>query len=230
VQFDRWRGCIDRIRQGRTWPERISLDIEHDVHDDEGVEWVTFDSAERCIYFLNALRGNSHVERLDLSGIHVPDGIPQALVAGLLENGGLIHLSLGRRGLDGLCWGKLKEAISTHKYLRTLAFEEIHDEDGRELDFRARQGRTSALADMLLMHQQVDEIPFDRYTSDQDLWNTLVLPRLESLLCAKWFAALSMIGESSRPTVVASALARVAKKPPSLVWMLLSQNLDLLFS
>jgi hypothetical protein len=36
-----------------------------------------FDSPERYISFMNALRGNTHVERLDLSEIQVRDDIPQ---------------------------------------------------------------------------------------------------------------------------------------------------------
>jgi hypothetical protein len=42
----------------------------------------SFDS----ISFINALRGNSHLERLDLSCLHSSEGTPQELAATLREN------------------------------------------------------------------------------------------------------------------------------------------------
>jgi hypothetical protein len=62
------------------------------------------------------------------------------------------------------------------------------------------------------------------------LWNKFVAPRIECNVYRKWSVVLHTIGElSSNSAVVARALARVARKPP-LVWMLLSQNHDVLSS
>jgi hypothetical protein len=113
-------------------------------------------------------------------------------------------------------------AISTHPSLRTLVFEGIGD------DPSVKRDRTEAVAEMLLANQQVDEISFDDYTFDQDLWNTLVVPRLECNLYRKRFVPLQKIQVPSiRAAIVARALAHVAENP-SLVWMALSQNRDVL--
>jgi hypothetical protein len=52
--------------------------------DDDG--GLSVDSSQRYISFLNALGGNSYLERLDLENTHVRDGIPQALTTALREN------------------------------------------------------------------------------------------------------------------------------------------------
>jgi hypothetical protein len=110
------------------------------------------------------------------------------------------------------------EAIATHESLRTLKFVRIHDEHGRNLFL------TRAVADMLLVNEQVGEIPFDSRTFDQDLWDSQVIPRIECNIYRKRFVPLQIVEEAStRAAIVASASARVAKKP-YLVWMFLSQN------
>jgi hypothetical protein len=198
-------------------------------------KWV---SPEWCISFLNALGGNSYVERLDLSHIKAGDGTAEALAAGLRGNEGLTHLGLSDGSLDERCWGELMAAISAHPSLHTLAFEHIdEDEDEDEDPDEDRlpspsviRDRTEAVADMLLTNQQVDQIPFDDHTFDRFLWNTRVVPKLECNLFRKRFVPLQKIGEpSTRDAVVARALARVARKL-YLVWMPLSQNVDVLSS
>jgi hypothetical protein len=191
------------------------------------------------ISFLNALEGNSYVERLDLSNIHVHDGIHQALVTALRKNQGLTHFGPQWCGLDGRYWSELMEAISMHSSLRTLNFFSILDEDGFTSPFSildeagftspsVQRDRTKAVAVMLLKNQQIDEIPIDRFTFDQVLWNMLVAPRVECNLYRKRFAPLQTTQEPSiRAAVVARTLARVARKP-WLTWMVVSQNRDVL--
>jgi hypothetical protein len=73
-------------------------------------------------------------------------------------------------------------AISTHPSLRILAFEGIDDDNADEDGIPSnsvKRDRTKAVAEMLLANQQVDWIHFDGHTFDQDLWNRLVVPRLE---------------------------------------------------
>ncbi len=82
---------------------------------------------------------------------------------------------------------------------------------------------------MLLINKHIDEIPFS-VSFDRDDWNVLVAPRLECNLHRDWFAAIQKIQDpSTRAGIVARALARVEKKP-SLVWMGLSQNDDVVCS
>jgi hypothetical protein len=112
---------VESVREGRG-PRGLRFIFPSEDGDDG--------DGERCISFLNALRFNSYVERLELSAIHVHDESPQALVTILRENQGLTHLSLEYCNLDARYWSELMEAISMHPSLRTLNFVRILDEDG----------------------------------------------------------------------------------------------------
>jgi hypothetical protein len=94
-----------------------------------------------------------------------------------------------------------------------------------------KRDRTKAVADMLLVNKHADEIPFCGEVSlDLDGWNALVAPRVECNLYRMWFVAIQKIeAPSTRAGVVAQALARVERKP-SLVWMVLTQNNDVVCS
>jgi hypothetical protein len=65
-------------------------------------------------------------------------------------------------------------AISTHPSLRGLIFESIYTASGY-----GQQDRTKAIADVVLVNKQVEEIPFDDDTFDSVNWQELVTPRLE---------------------------------------------------
>jgi hypothetical protein len=198
--------------------------------EDDDDELLPFASPEWCISFLNALRENTYVERLDLSNMHDNDGIPQALASALRENQGLTHLGLRDCRLDDDCLSELMGAITVHPSLRSLAFEWIHVEHEGPSPSEEKRDRTEALADMLSANQQVEEIPFDDRTFDQTLWDSHIAPALECNLYRKRFVPLQKIGEpSTRAAVVARVLAHVTRNP-SLVWMLLSQNHNVLFS
>jgi hypothetical protein len=131
---------------------------------------------------------------------------------------------------DGSCWIELMEAISTLPSLHTLHFGRILD-DERYMRSSATWDRTMAFAGMVSVNKHVDKIIFDSSTFNPTLVVEVVSPILECNLYRKRFAALSQKIElpSSRAAVVARALAHVAKKP-SLLWMALSQNHDILCS
>jgi hypothetical protein len=191
-----------------------------------------FDSAERFLFFINALRGNTYLERLELLGIYICEGSPQALAGALLENKGLVHFSLElcRCRLDGPCWSELMGAISTHPTLRTLMFRGINNFDEGASSLSTKRARTKSVADMLLVNKRVDRIHFDSDTFDRDDWNLFVAPMLDWNLYRDWFVAIQKIQDlSTRAAVVARALAHVESKP-LLVWMVLSQNDDVVCS
>jgi hypothetical protein len=54
----------------------------------------SFESAERFVSFITALRGNTYLERLVLDNIVSGDGSSRALAIALLENKGLVHFGL----------------------------------------------------------------------------------------------------------------------------------------
>jgi hypothetical protein len=126
---------------------------------------------------------------------------------------------------------ELMSAISTHPSLRMLEFDDIYDANVNARQTSSmKQDRTSALADMLLTNKGVDEILFDAYTFDQALWDKLVGPKVECNLYRKRFPALQKIQvPSTRAAIVAMTLARLASKP-SLLWMVLSLNHDIICS
>jgi hypothetical protein len=187
-----------------------------------------FDSAERFISFTNAFRSNTYLKGLDLSNIMSRDDVEaQALTTALLENKGLVHFGLDQCRLDDHCWSKLMAAISTHPTLRVLKFRYIRNLDGESLN--TKRDRTTAIANMLLVNKHIDEIPFS-VSCDLDDWNALVAPRVECNLYRKLFVKIQKIEDpSTRAAVVARALARVESKP-SLIWMVLCHNHDVVCS
>jgi hypothetical protein len=122
-------------------------------------------------------------------------------------------------------------ANSTHPTLRTLNFRSIYKEDAVSSGPIEKRDSTKAVADMLLVNKHVDEIPFCCERSfRRDDWNALVIPRVECNLYRKRFVTIEKIQEpATRAAVVARVLARVEKKP-SLVWMALSHNHDVVCS
>jgi hypothetical protein len=201
---------VESVREGRG-PRGLSIGRNQ------------FDSTERFLTFINALRGNAYLERLDVHNMCSGDGSPQALASALLENKGLVHFGLHRCRLDDHCWSKLMAAISMHPTLRTLKFRDVSSSSSTNRD------RTKQIANMLLVNKHIDEIPFS-VSFDRDDWNALVAPCLECNLYRKRFDVIPKIQEpSTRAAIVARALARVEKKP-SLVWMVLSQNHDVVCS
>jgi hypothetical protein len=191
-----------------------------------------FDSLERRISFINALRGNTYLEKLDLIHIVSGDGSSQALASALLENKGLVHFGLRFCRLDDHCWSELMAAISTHLTLRTLNFRRISDVDGFFPSSSVEtRDRTKAIANMLLVNKHIDEIPcFCEASFDRDDWDALVAPRVECNLYRKRLSPIPKIKAlSTRAAVVGRALVRVEKNP-SLVWMVLSQNHDVICS
>jgi hypothetical protein len=120
-------------------------------------------------------------------------------------------------------------AIAKHPSLRTLSFEEIYDKN--EVTFLKRHDPIHALADTLAKNERVvDEIQVEG-SFDRDIWDAVVVPRLEINLYRKRFRAIQAIGlEKTRAAVVTRALARIAlagvKSESSLIFMVLSQNCD----
>jgi hypothetical protein len=89
--------------------------------------------SERYISFLNALRGNTYLERLHLSSIHFRDGIARARATALRENEGRMHFVLFNCGLDDRAWRDLVayNPLPVHTLiLAYLPFKYIDDEVG----------------------------------------------------------------------------------------------------
>jgi hypothetical protein len=80
---DGWAALVESVSEGRG---PIELRLGRHL----------FDSPERCMSFINTLRGNTYLERLDLSGICYGEGSPQVLASALLENKGLVCSLLSR--------------------------------------------------------------------------------------------------------------------------------------
>jgi hypothetical protein len=212
---------VESIREGRG-PKGLDLYTPR-YYDSEA--WHPFDSSERFISFLNALTGNTYLERLDLSPFNLrEEGILAAFAAALFENKGLFHLSLPGCRLNKSFFCELLRAISTHPSLQMLdlAYTSI-DMDVTEA--------TKAVAEMLSVNEQLEEIRIKAFVSFESLaWDALVTPRLECNFYRKRFSAIQEIRPlSTRTAVLASALAHVSNKP-SPAFMLLRENGDILAS
>jgi hypothetical protein len=191
-----------------------------------------FDSLERFISFINVLPVNTYLQRLDLSCNFTGECFPKALITcALLENKRLVHFGLLQCRLDVHCWSELMATIYTHPTVRTLKFRDIHNVDEISPSSSTKRDRTKAVVDMLLVNKYIDEIPFFCEASfDWDDWDALVAPRVECNLYRKRISPIQKIKAlSTRAAVVGRALARVEKNP-SLVWMILSQNHDVIRS
>jgi hypothetical protein len=197
---------VESVRVGRG-PKGLCVD-----NNEEDDDWLPFDSSERFISFLNALRGNSHLEQLVYpDDFFLEEEILDTLAAALFENEGLVHLGLSNCHFDESSFCELLRAISTHPTLRTLdlTFIRISIMNGTEA--------TKAVAEMLSVNKQLEEIRFRAsYSSPFDClaWHKLVTPRLECNVYRKRFPAIQEIRpQSTRAAVMASALARVSNKP-----------------
>jgi hypothetical protein len=183
-----------------------------------------FDSSERLVTFMNALRGNTYLERLDLCWIHDRQ-ITQALAAALHENKGLVHLAFHVCEMDD--WNELLESASMHPSLRSL---DLTLRDSLNIYPKKRRELTKTVADMLSVNDRVEVMSFPKNMLDKKDWDAYVSPRLECNVYCKRFPSILKIEEAStRAAVLARALAKFSSKP-HLVWMLLSQNHDIISS
>jgi hypothetical protein len=192
-----------------------------------GDNWHPFDSSERFVSFLNALRGNTYLKRLLLPCFNSREaGVLAVLAAALFENKGLVHLNLQNCHLDESCFCEFSRAIATHPSLRTL------DLTCRNLGMDATE-ESEEVAKMLSDNSQLEEVRVrSGFSSSFDslAWAALVTPRLECNVYRKRFPAIQEIRvPSTRAAVLANALAHVSNKP-SPAFMLLRENGDILIS
>jgi hypothetical protein len=181
-----------------------------------------FESSERLVAFMNALRGNEHLERLHLPSIDDREET-RALAAALHENKGLVRLAVYFDEFVVSDITELLESMSLHPSLRSLDLK-------MESDPEKRREFTKAVGDMMSVNERVEVMSFDDETFDQGDWDTFVVPRLECNKYRKRFTAIQTIGEAStRAAVLARALVKFASKP-HLLWMLLNQNHDIVSS
>jgi hypothetical protein len=207
---------VESVRQGRG-PKELFFSYDH-----------PFDSPERIVTFMNALRGNTNLERLEPPLIDDRQ-VTQALVAALRENKGLVHLELDFSVYDKSDWTELLGSISFHPLLRSLNLN-LHHVLHLDIDAKKRCEVTKVVADMLSVNERIEVMSFHNDTFDKDCWDAYVSPRLECNLHRKWLPSIQKIEETStRAAVLARALAKFSSKP-HLVWMLLNQNHDVVSS
>jgi hypothetical protein len=204
---------VESVRQGRG-PKELCFDCD------------PFDSPERLVTFVNALCGNTNLERLELPLIEDRQ-ITHALVAALRENKGLVHLEVCFRWFNKSDWTDLLESISLHASLCSLHLILQHS---LHISLEKPLEATKAVADMLTVNERIEVMSFDDDTFDKDNWDAFVVPKLECNKYRKRFPSIQTIEEAStRAAVLARALAKFASQP-HLVLMLLNQNHDILIS
>jgi hypothetical protein len=214
------RGCtfeddgaalIESVRTGRG-PIGLSL-----------LDKKPFNSLERWKGFINALTGSGSSESLEvwIRGDHC-DEILQTLADALPLNNGLVELKLPHVSSDQ--WSNLVQPVSNHPSLRKLDLR-----CAAAMFSRTKQQQTQAVADMLLVNKQVEDISFQDSTYNRSTWNAGVAPRLEANIYRKRFLAIGDIVDSStRAAILGAALPALLldRTKPSLAYMLLRSNQD----
>jgi hypothetical protein len=210
---DEGAALVESVRHGRR-PEELLF---------RGIN--PFGSIASFATFMDALRGNTNLERLELPIIDDRQ-VTQALAAALHENKGLVHLKVPFFSLDDSDRAELFNAISLHPSLLSLDLAVRYS----DIDLNKRRDFTKAVADMLTVNERVQVTSFHYQTFDKTDWDALVVPRLECNLYRERFLSIQKISEAStRAAVLARTLATFSSKP-HLVWMLLNQNPDVLSS
>jgi hypothetical protein len=206
---DEGAALVESVRQGRG-PKEF------------GFHGNPFGSIVSFVAFMNALRGNTYLERLRLPKIDNRQET-RALAIALHENKGLVHLAVRFYALDDSDRTELLEVISLHPSLRSLNLKIDHT----YIRYLKKQREcTKAVADMLSVNDRVDVMSYDSNTFHKSDWDAFVAPRIDCNLYRKRFLSILKIEEAStRASVLARALAKFSSKP-HLVWMLLNQNRD----
>jgi hypothetical protein len=155
--------------------------------------------------------------------------LSQIVIREMRNMRGQMTVDLSTTPVHVRCWREIVEEFKLHSTLKKVAFPKFAGDCG-PLTLQLKRDITKAVANMLSVNQQIEEIPFDDRTFDRELWDVIVIPRLDCNLYRERFLPLQKIKEqSTRAALVAKALARVESKP-WLVSMLLSHNRDILSS
>jgi hypothetical protein len=130
--------------------------------------------------------------------------ILQALADALLENNGLVELSV--RAVSSAPWIRAVQAISTHSTLRKLDisfldFPVVRDEEA------SKRRQTRAVAEMLVVNTQVEDIKFYDSVYDRSIWDTGIVPRLEYNIYRKRFRAIQKVDVSTRAAILGAAMS-----------------------
>jgi hypothetical protein len=116
------------------------------------------------------------------------------------------------------------QSVSNHPSLRKLDLR-----CAAAMFSRTKQQQTQAVADMLLVNKQVEDISFQDSTYNRSTWNAGVAPRLEANIYRKRFLAIGDIVDlSTRAAILGAALPALLldRTKPSLAYMLLRSNQD----
>jgi hypothetical protein len=192
------------------------------IQSDKGpTSLVLSDTALRWSTFAKALQCNHTLKHLEVVRIRGVDNL-RALVNALRWNQGLLHLCLEDL-VDDPC--QLFQALASHPSLKAL---HVSVRDQRRNDQDAKRLRTRAVAELLSVNQTLQEMEFDAATYHHADWLAHVAPRLECNRYQARFHAIRRMGVL-RAALLGAAMGRVATKP-SLLWMLLLQNQDVVAS
>jgi hypothetical protein len=200
---------VESVKKGRS-PKELCF-----------VDGNPFDTSERLVTFMNALRGNSNLARLSLPQIDDRQEM-RALAAALRENKGLVHLKVKY-------FSEFDESDITELFASIfLDLAMLRHWD--DTDLKKQREVTKVVADMLSVNDRIDAMRFYDDTFDKNNWDAFVAPRLECNQYRMLFHSIQKIGvASTRAAVLARTLAKFSSKA-HLVWMLLKQSHDILSS
>jgi hypothetical protein len=179
--------------------------------------------------FLSALRGNSNLQCLSISNVDLGVDEWLALAEALRENQGLYCLAISEVAIDNRCWDHLVSSIASHRRLRELNFSSIRAtrEGSSFLSDADRHQRTQSVKEMLSVNITLDTMFFDPLIYDHVCWERSIRPKLMHNRFRKRSVSIQNIESASlRASVLGAGLFSV-RKQPSLLWLLLSMNRDI---
>jgi hypothetical protein len=178
----------------------------------------------------NALAGNSRVTKLRLGGDTNNDAEMAFLLRALTNNRGLVDLDLQSQPINDENWTILCESLKAHPALTSLHLRDTSSPlraGGIELTDDQKAHRTGLLAEVVQENRLLHTIELSDGERDGKVYTEEVLPRLEFNLYGPRVLAISKADIQTRRPLLGLALqTESVLKKSNLLWMLLSENAD----
>jgi hypothetical protein len=180
----------------------------------------------------NVLTGNSRVTRLKLGYYDISDPILSLLFTTVLaSNRGLVDLDLRCHSIIDENWFILCRSLERHPTLTSLDLRDTRPtrQASEGVMLEQKRKRTRAIADFLEQNTMLQTVHLSEQERESRIYEELIHPRLEMNLYRARALAIQTDNHDDRPfreKVLGRALYCV-RRNPSLVWMFLSQNVDM---
>jgi hypothetical protein len=191
----------------------------------------TFNNIDRRI-LAEAITGNTRVVSLKLAPAREDDVGMNAFVRALPNSRGLVDLDMSCNAISDEHWRVLCESLMVHPAISTLVICETPPNRRRSRNTMSdaqKACRTRAIADMLQENTILHTIRLSIDEFDSGSYAESIQPGLETNLYRPRVLSIEEIDDSLfRRKVLGRALSlHSVRSKPNLIWMFLSQNVDI---